>query len=79
MKHGWKRLAVTLALAICGATPAWAQGTVTALCGTDQTWCKLATTEFQKATCLRVLQTRKATGEALAQLRAEASNPKTDL
>ena len=39
----------------------------------------MAATEFQKATGLRVLQTRKPTGEALAQLRAEAANPKTDL
>ena len=32
-----------------------------------------------QATGIRVLQTRKPTGEALAQLRAEAANPKTDL
>ena len=32
-----------------------------------------------RATGIRVLQTRKPTGEALAQLRAEAANPKTDL
>jgi iron(III) transport system substrate-binding protein len=54
-------------------------GTVTAICSTDQSWCELAAQEFTRATGVRVLQTRKATGEALAQLRAEASNPKTDL
>ena len=79
MKRQWQRLIGVLALASSIAAPAWAQGTVTALCSTDQGWCELAATEFQKATGLRVLQTRKATGEALAQLRAEASNPKTDL
>jgi iron(III) transport system substrate-binding protein len=79
MKRQWQRLIGVLALASSIAAPAWAQGTVTALCSTDQSWCELAATEFQKATGLRVLQTRKATGEALAQLRAEASNPKTDL
>ncbi|MEY2661268.1 MAG: putative 2-aminoethylphosphonate-binding periplasmic protein precursor [Pseudomonadota bacterium] len=52
---------------------------VTAICSTDQSWCDLAAAEFQKQTGLRVLQTRKATGEALAQLRAESVNPKTDL
>mgnify|MGYP003348214265 FL=1 len=73
-----------LGLTLCGtAGLANAQGsgsgTITALCSTDQPWCELAAAEFQKATGIRVLQTRKPTGEALAQLRAEASNPKTDL
>jgi iron(III) transport system substrate-binding protein len=62
----------------------WAQsnaspGTVNAICATDRTWCELAAQEFSKATGIKVLQTVKATGEALAQIRAEAANPKTDL
>jgi iron(III) transport system substrate-binding protein len=65
--------------AIATGVPVAAQQTVNALCSTDQSWCELAAKEFQAATGIRVLQTRKATGEALAQLRAEASNPKTDL
>lgn len=52
---------------------------LTALCSTDQPWCELAAKEFQAKTGIRVLQVHKATGEALAQLRAEAANPKTDL
>ncbi|MFO1218259.1 MAG: ABC transporter substrate-binding protein [Burkholderiaceae bacterium] len=63
---------------IAGA--AWAQGTtVNAICSTDQSWCELAAKEYQAATGVRVLQSHKATGEALAQIRAEAANPKTDL
>lgn len=54
-------------------------GSVNAICSTDQSWCELAAQEFTKATGVKVLQTRKATGEALAQLRAEANNPKTDI
>ena len=53
--------------------------TVNAICSTDQAWCELAAQEFTRSTGVRVLQTRKATGEALAQLRAEAANPKTDI
>ena len=53
--------------------------TVNVICSTDQAWCDLAASDFQKATGIKVQQTRRATGEALAQLRAEASNPKTDL
>jgi iron(III) transport system substrate-binding protein len=58
---------------------AWAQGTVNAICSTDLSWCELAAQEFMRATGIRVLQSHKPTGEALAQIRAEASNPKTDL
>jgi iron(III) transport system substrate-binding protein len=80
----WFRAALTLAaLASTAAftTSAWAQGQqqITALCSTDQGWCELAAKEFQVQTGIKVLQVHKATGEALAQLRAEAANPKTDI
>jgi iron(III) transport system substrate-binding protein len=39
----------------------------------------MAAKEFTLKTGITVNQTRKATGEALAQLRAEAANPKTDI
>jgi iron(III) transport system substrate-binding protein len=74
--------AVLTALALGGSvTSAQAQssGVVNAICATDQSWCELAAQEFSKATGIKVNQTVKATGEALAQLRAESSNPKTDL
>ena len=71
--------ALLLALgSLAGAAQAQT-GTVNAICSTDQSWCELAAQEFTRATGVKVLQTRKATGEALAQLRAEAANPKTDL
>ncbi len=54
-------------------------GTVNAICSTDLSWCELAAQEFTRATGIKVLQAHKATGEAAAQLRAEAANPKTDL
>ena len=67
----------------CTALPALAQSggqkTVNAICSTDRPWCDLAASDFQKATGIRVVQTHRPTGEALAQLRAEASNPKTDI
>jgi iron(III) transport system substrate-binding protein len=71
----------TAAALVFSALPALsqAQATVNAICSTDQAWCDLAASEFQKASGVKVQQTRRATGEALAQLRAEASNPKTDL
>ena len=73
-----KALLAMACTAICSASLAQ-QGTVNAICSTDQSWCELAASDFQKATGVKVLQVRKATGEALAQLRAEAANPKTDI
>src|SRR3954470_9857480 len=71
-------LAATMVLA-GAAGGAQAQAVVNAICSTDQSWCELAAQEYSRATGVRVLQTRKPTGEALAQIRAEAANPKTDL
>ncbi|MEP6873919.1 MAG: ABC transporter substrate-binding protein [Burkholderiales bacterium] len=67
------------ALALGGITLLAHGQQVTALCSTDQGWCELAAKEFQVQTGIKVLQVHKATGEALAQLRAEAANPKTDI
>ena len=67
------------AFAAIAMQSAHAQGVVNAICSTDQSWCDMAAVEFQKATGHKVLQSHKATGEAFAQLRAEANNPKTDI
>ena len=75
----YRRAAVASMLAMTLSSALAQPAAVTALCSTDQSWCELAAQEFTKATGIRVLQTRKPTGEALAQLRAEAANPKTDL
>jgi iron(III) transport system substrate-binding protein len=64
---------------VCSGAPVLAQQQVNALCATDQGWCELAAKRFTAETGIKVSQTHKATGEALAQLRAEAANPKTDL
>ncbi len=70
----------SLSLLLAGlAQPTAAQQQVVALCSTDQGWCELAAKEFQRSSGIKVLQVRKSTGEALAQLKAEAANPKTDL
>jgi iron(III) transport system substrate-binding protein len=74
-----RSLAAAFLVACAAGGPAQAQGVVNAICSTDQSWCELAASEFTKATGIRVAQTRKPTGEAFAQLRAEAANPKTDL
>jgi iron(III) transport system substrate-binding protein len=73
-----KRIVLAACLAV-SASAAFAQGTVTALCSTDAPWCEAAAREFTRATGIRVQQVRKPTGEALAQIVAEAANPRTDI
>ena len=78
--HLFRRLGAVAGLLLWVANAALAQGQqVVAMCSTDQSWCELAAKDFQAQTGIKVLQVRKATGEALAQIRAEAANPKTDL
>lgn len=73
----WAALLIgaALPLAQAQAQPA----TVNAICSTDQLWCERAAQEFTRGSGIKVLQSHKATGEAAAQLRAEAANPKTDI
>ena len=64
------RALLTLWVGLLFSSFAVAQGQVVrAICSTDQAWCEMAANEFQKQTGIKVLQTRKPTGEALAQLR----------
>ncbi|RYX96470.1 MAG: ABC transporter substrate-binding protein [Comamonadaceae bacterium] len=71
--------ALAMNTGLSGSAGAQGQGTVNAICSTDLSWCELAAQEFTRATGVKVLQSHKGTGEAGAQLRAEASNPKTDI
>jgi iron(III) transport system substrate-binding protein len=68
--------ALVLALA---ASPAGAQGVVNVYCSVQVEWCTLAASEFQKATGIKVSMTQKGSGETIAQLKAEAQNPKGDV
>lgn len=69
-------LTATLALT---ATPMVQAQHLNILCSTEADWCESKAREFSLATGVKVNMTRKATGEAYAQLKAEAANPKIDL
>ncbi|WP_394787791.1 ABC transporter substrate-binding protein [Rhodoferax sp.] len=49
------------------------------LCAADNDWCELMRNAFEKETQVEVSMVRKSSGEIFAQIRAEASNPKTDI
>jgi iron(III) transport system substrate-binding protein len=65
-----------LAAVIGGASPAAAQGSVNVYCSVQVEWCQAIATGFERDTGIKVNMTQKGSGETLAQIRAEAQNPK---
>lgn len=75
------RLAATLVLALSGTTASWAQGgaSLNLLCSVQDEWCTLIGTTYSRVSGVKVNVLKRSSGEALAQLIAEKSNPKTDV
>ncbi|MED5622222.1 ABC transporter substrate-binding protein [Ideonella sp. BN130291] len=70
------------ALAISLFIPAGAQpqeGQLNVICCVQAEWCSMAQTVFSRTTGVNVRIVHKGSGEALAQLVSERSNPKADL
>ena len=62
------------------ALPAASQGQLNVYCSSPNTaWCQGLAVGFEKATGVRVAVIQKATGEMLAQIKAERENPKGDV
>ncbi|MGB1311686.1 MAG: extracellular solute-binding protein, partial [Leucothrix sp.] len=61
------------------ASNAYAAEKLTYYCSAQEDWCQLMAKGFQEATGIKVNMTRKSSGETMAQLKAEASNPKGDI
>ena len=73
------RLLAGLAALALSALPAAAQGSLNMVCAPAADWCEAIAAGFQRDTGIRVAMTRKSSGEILAQIRAEAQNPRTDI
>ena len=58
---------------------AWAQGELVLYCTVQEEWCRPMVAAFEKATGIKVLMTRKSSGEFYAQIKAEAANPRGDI
>jgi len=71
-------LAAALAAAL-PALPAAAQGTLNLYCSATIEWCQPIARGFERESGIRVVLAQKSTGEMLAQLRAEARNPRGDV
>jgi iron(III) transport system substrate-binding protein len=72
-----KLIASTLMLLAAGVQ-AQSQA-VNVICGTDLPWCDAAAKEFTKKTGIQANSVRMPGGEALARIKAEKDNPKTDI
>ena len=59
--------------------PAQAQGQLNIYCAVQVEWCQAVATNFQRETGITVNMTQKGSGETLAQVRAEAQNPRGDV
>jgi iron(III) transport system substrate-binding protein len=71
--------AIVAALAAAAPLTAAAQGELVVYCTVQEEWCRPMVNAFEKATGIKVLMTRKSSGEFYAQIKAEAANPRGDV
>ncbi len=64
---------------LLSAAPTRAQGSVVVYCSVLVDWCNLMSTTFERQTGIRVTMTQRGSGETMAQIRAEAANPRADI
>ncbi len=82
MKTLWKYgggFIAAAAFAGLSTLSAQAGGKLTYYCSAQADWCNLMAAAFEKETGIKVAMTRKSSGETLAQIKAEARNPKGDI
>ena len=79
MKHTFTLSTTTLALMGALSGGAIAADKLTYYCSAQEDWCQLMANGFEEATGIEVNMTRKSSGETLAQIKAESSNPKGDI
>ncbi len=73
-------LALLAAVSLLAHGGAFAQGSLNMYCSSPSTaWCQGMANGFERATGVKVAVAQKATGEMLAQVKAEKANPKGDI
>jgi iron(III) transport system substrate-binding protein len=74
-----RHIALGFSLLLSAALPAAAQGTLNLYCSATIEWCQPIARGFERETGIRVTLAQRSTGEMLAQIRAEARNPRGDV
>ena len=72
-------IVAALALSPLAAPSVRAQDAITVYCSILEEQCREGVAMFERATGTKVAMVRKSTGEAYAQIKAEATNPKADV
>ncbi len=70
---------VLAALALAAPVAAAGQGELVVYCTVQEEWCRPMVAAFEKTTGIKVLMTRKSSGEFYAQIKAESANPRGDI
>jgi iron(III) transport system substrate-binding protein len=68
-----------LGIALLAPMLAAAQGSLVVYCAVQEEWCRPMVAAFERKTGIKVAMTRKSSGEIYAQVKAEASNPRSDI
>ncbi|MGB0848932.1 MAG: ABC transporter substrate-binding protein, partial [Thiolinea sp.] len=71
--------AAGLMLSVLASSNVYSAEKLTYYCSAQEDWCQLMAKGFEEATGIKVNMTRKSSGETMAQIKAEASNPKGDI
>lgn len=79
MKKRITAIAAFAVVAAAGMPLAASAAELSVLCSADMEWCQLMKNKFEAETKIKVSMIRKSAGEAYAKIRAEASNPKSDI
>lgn len=79
LKRSFLSLAILSGMTMLPVAPTLAQQQLNMLCAPMAEWCEALVTAFQRDTGIKVNMARKSGGEILAQIRAEANNPRTDI
>jgi hypothetical protein len=72
-------MALLAAVSLAAPSAVRGQGNLNVYCSVQAEWCQAVANEFQRQTGIRVALTLKGSGETLAQVTAEAANPKGDV
>jgi len=79
LRHSLAAALGAIMIGLVASSSAQAQGVIAFVCSAQVEYCQSLVTNFERASGAKVAMVRKSTGEAYAQIKAEASNPKIDL
>ncbi|MES2609178.1 MAG: ABC transporter substrate-binding protein [Pseudomonadota bacterium] len=78
-RHPWAAIAFAALSTLAPVAQAQGTGQLNVICSVQDAWCSMIASTFSRSTGIKVNMVKRGSGEALAQLIAERTNPKTDV